>query len=371
MRVALLTPVFWPEVRRGTERLTRELADGLRGLGHAPRIVTSHRSLLPERAVEDGVEVVRVPRALGSRLRRRLYEDHLPQIPGAYAALRAGGDDVAHAMHPASAAAALHWGARTGRPVVFAHMGIAHRQALANRRLRMELMVRASRDADAVVALSRAAADGFRRWLHVDARVIAPPVDLDAFAPAPDPQAARAEHPTVLCAADAGEPRKRVGLLAEAFAAVRREHPRARLVLQRPRDAALAGRLGAEPGVELRDLDDRAVLAAANREAWVAALPSVGEAFGLVAAEALACGTPVVVSDREALPELVDDDALGRRFAGDDPATLARALLEALELNRDDATAARCRARVKPFSAARCAAAYEALYEEVGGARRG
>ena len=55
-----------------------------------------------------------------------------------------------------------------------------------------------------------------------DVRVIPPGVDLDAFTPDPD---ARASDPTIICAADLGEPRKRVGLLVEAFARVRRERP--------------------------------------------------------------------------------------------------------------------------------------------------
>jgi glycosyltransferase involved in cell wall biosynthesis len=36
-------------------------------------------------------------------------------------------------------------------------------------------------------------------------------------------------------------------------------------------------------------------------------LPSLYEGFGLTALEAMACGAPVVVSDRGALPELVGD----------------------------------------------------------------
>ena len=39
-------------------------------------------------------------------------------------------------------------------------------------------------------------------------------------------------------------------------------------------------------------------------------LPSLEEGFGLPALEAMACGTPVVVSDRSALPELVADAGL-------------------------------------------------------------
>ncbi|MDX6641005.1 MAG: hypothetical protein QOF12_2016, partial [Solirubrobacteraceae bacterium] len=211
--------------------------------------------------------------------------------------------------------------------------------------------------AAAVVALSDFARDAFARWLGVEARVIAPGVDLGVFAPDP---AARAEEPTIVCAADPREPRKRVGLLLEAFALVRREHPRARLVLSAPG-------LGGSPadGVEVRDLDDAMALAGAYREAWVAALPSWGEAFGLVLIEALACGTPVVGSDREAIPEVIDRPEIGRLFAGDEPAALAGALLEALELAWDPGTAGACRARAEGFSWQRTTERYLALYREV------
>jgi hypothetical protein len=57
-------------------------------------------------------------------------------------------------------------------------------------------------------------------------------------------------------------------------------------------------------------------------------LPSLYEGFGLTALEAMASGTPVVVSDRGALPQVVGDAALlvdpedpegigRRRHAGD------------------------------------------------------
>lgn len=355
MRVALLNPVYWPEVRRGSERFARELSDGLMARGHAVRLITSHRGR-PSTTIEDGLEVVRVWRPpIEGRLRRRMYEEHLAHVPFSLAALSAGDDDVAHALYPTDALGALRWKDATGRPVVFSYMGIPHRQALANRRWRKEIVARVCSRADAVVALSQVAADGFTRWLGVEARVIPPPVDLDAFAP---DAAARAQEPTIVCAADHAQPRKRVGLLIDAFARVRREHPDARLVLSRVDRAP-------DPvaeGVEVRDLDDRAALAAAYREAWVATLPSWGEAFGLVLAEALACGTPVVGTQAE----VVGGEDTGRVFDGDDPDDLARLLLEALDLVADPATGAACRARAQRWSVASCAEAYEALYREVG-----
>jgi glycosyltransferase involved in cell wall biosynthesis len=339
LRVALAHPTYWPEVRRGAERLVHDLA---LALPHDVTIVTSRRGPAT-RTVEQGVEVVRLRHPPDGRLDRRLFEPHVALLPFTHLELRRGGYDLIQSFQPGDAVAAI----RTGTPTIFSHMGIPHRAAIANRRARMRLTLEAVTGARAVTALSAHARDAFRRWLGVDARVIHPPVDVDAFSPGGE----RSEHPTIVCAADAREPRKRVGLLREAFAIVKRSEPRARLLL----DARTA-----PDGVPMDDLP------AVYRSAWVSALPSWGEAFGLVLAEALACGTPVVGSDLHGIPEVTGrDDAIGRLFEGDEPAALARALLEAIELARDPATPARCRARAQLFSAARCAERHDALYREV------
>ena len=154
-----------------------------------------------------------------------------------------------------------------------------------------------------------------------------------------------------MCAADATEARKRVGLLREAMEIVKRSEPRAELLLD---DRT------APDGIPMDDLP------AVYRRAWVSALPSWGEAFGLVLAEALACGTPVVGSNLHGIPEVLGgDESIGRLFDGDDPRALARALLEAIELARDPATAARCRERALTFSVDRCVERHERLYREV------
>lgn len=359
MRVAFLSPCYWPEVRRGGERLVHELSTGLARRGHAARIVTSHPGP-PSRAVEDGVEVVRLWRPPDGRLRRRRYEDHLTHVPFSYLTLRAGDDDVVQAMHVTDGLAAARWSRRTGRPAVLAYLGIPDRTGLVARRRRLEITLAAARGAAAITAVSRHAAEAFERWLGLPARAIHPAVDPERFRPC----APRAEAPTVFCAASIEQPAKRVALLVDAFRLVRRERGDARLVLLRPRDARLAGTLEATPGIELLD-DDPAVLAPAYSAAWATALPSVGEAFGLVLAESLACGTPVVGSRHGGIPEIVDGPEVGRIFGRDTPDAVARALLEVFELSQDAGTADACRRRAGAFSPQRCVEAYEALYAEL------
>jgi hypothetical protein len=62
------------------------------------------------------------------------------------------------------------------------------------------------------------------------------------------------------------------------------------------------------------------------------------------------------------------DDRIGRLFGGERPEDLASALLEAIELARDPATAAACRARAQTFSLARCAERHERMFAELTGA---
>jgi glycosyltransferase involved in cell wall biosynthesis len=365
-RVAILVPAFWPEVRRGAERMAWELARGLDARGNSARIVTGHGGPWL-RTVRDGVEVVRLPRPPDGPLRRRNVLEHLGHALPAYAELRRADDDVAVALHAADGLAAARWSKRTGRPSVLAYLGIPDRPGLTDRIGRLEATRRAAAGCTAVTALSEAAAAAFTRWLDVDARVIPPPVATDTFTPG----GRRAEAPTIFCPAAGTDPRKRLDLLLTAFAQVRRARPEARLVL--------GGGVpkGAQPGGGAagasRDLPDAVAavalegddsLVTAYRSAWVTVLPSIGEAFGLVLAESLACGTPVVGTDDGAIPEVVDD-SVGRLFARDDPEDLARALLDALELGGDD-LAARCRARAETWSSDRCAAAYEALFDELG-----
>jgi glycosyltransferase involved in cell wall biosynthesis len=73
-------------------------------------------------------------------------------------------------------------------------------------------------------------------------------------------------------------------------------------------------------------------------------LPSFSEGFGLTVLEAMACGVPVVVSDRGALPEVVDDAGLIVEPHPEALAAALRPILESDEFARRLGAAARARA---------------------------
>jgi glycosyltransferase involved in cell wall biosynthesis len=85
------------------------------------------------------------------------------------------------------------------------------------------------------------------------------------------------------------------------------------------------------------------------------------EPFGLVLAEAMMCGTPVVTHGIGAAPEIVDDGVTG--YCASDPADLPNLLRAALELDRS-------KVRVvaeERFASRRMVADHLALYEQVSG----
>jgi glycosyltransferase involved in cell wall biosynthesis len=88
-----------------------------------------------------------------------------------------------------------------------------------------------------------------------------------------------------------------------------------------------------------------------------------GEPFGLVLAEAMACGTPVAALDRGAVSEIVDEGTTGMIFQNLDELVAGLPRVCALDRQRVHARA------VQRFSGARMASEYEAVYRKVLGQR--
>ena len=112
------------------------------------------------------------------------------------------------------------------------------------------------------------------------------------------------------------------------------------------------------PGVTyLGHLGHRELAGEVARAAVALVTPRWEEPYGLVVAEALACGTPVAGFARGALPELTDA-ATGCLAPGDDVAALAACIPRAAALSR-----AACRARAEAHcDMHRMVERYEALY---------
>jgi len=124
----------------------------------------------------------------------------------------------------------------------------------------------------------------------------------------------------------------------------------------------------AHPQVRFTHFPDDATLARAYREAWVFALPSTYEGFGIPYLEAMASGTPVVATPNPGASELLGGGRFG--VIAEDPA-YADALLTLL---RDPAERERVAAagyeRSREYAWSRIASEYLAVYHDAI-ARRG
>src|SRR5206468_2410469 len=129
--------------------------------------------------------------------------------------------------------------------------------------------------------------------------------------------------PTVLCVARM-YPRKRLDVLLRAGARLRGRIPgvRVRIVGDGPESArlrALSAGLGLEETVTFLGEISRSALAVEYVGADCFCLPTVQEGFGLVFAEAMAAGLPIVACRTAAVPEVVEDGRTGLLVSPNDP----------------------------------------------------
>jgi phosphatidylinositol alpha-mannosyltransferase len=165
-----------------------------------------------------------------------------------------------------------------------------------------------------------------------DAVVIPNGVYVNRFARAePRPQwQGREGRRTVAFVGRIDEPRKGLPVLAQAIPAVLAKHPGTRfLVLGRGDGEEALADLGPHAGaVELLGaLDDEAKQALLRSVDIYVAPHTGGESFGIVLAEAMSAGAPVVASDLGAFRRVLDGGAVGVLFPPGDAQALAEALV--------------------------------------------
>lgn len=354
MRVAITHPYSWPEVRRGAERIIVETARALARRGHAVTVLTAGTERVGRTTV-DGTTVV--------KYRRRFREPwrHERWFAARVApALVAGRFDAVHAMMPADALAAVATRRLTRHRVVYEELGIPHPvhwTGLPDRRVRHAV----ARHVDVYGCMSRCALDAYAAAFDTGRGALVPgAVDLDRFTPSEG----REPQPTLLFSGALTEPRKGVATLLQAVALVAADEPDVRLWLSGPGDPSAllaAAPLAARQRTQVLDLGEPEAQAQRYGRAWATVLPSTFESFGMVLVESLACGTPIVVADHSAPPELVRPGAGAVTTAGD-PTSLAEGLRSAIALARDPSTAARCRAVADDYGWDRLAERLVALY---------
>src|SRR6476646_2550661 len=156
--------------------------------------------------------------------------------------------------------------------------------------------------------------------------------DLRRFSPAPggkpiDPQ----YGPQMVFACRQLFPRKGIRFLIEAAARLKPRFPELRVVVagdgfERPELIQLAERLGISDRVTFLGWVPNRDLPPYYRAAAISVIPSLEEGFGIPAAEAMGCETPVVASDAGGLPEVVEHGVTGLIVPRGDSAALADAM---------------------------------------------
>jgi glycosyltransferase involved in cell wall biosynthesis len=238
--------------------------------------------------------------------------------------------------------------------------------------------------ADALLAISEYTARTLVDALGIArerVHVTYPGVDQAHFRPQPVPDDFRVRYGLgipdhTLLYVGSEDPRKNLPVLIEALALLRGSVEggdvrlwkvgRAQFQDERTRLVTLIAKRGLTDAVQFFDEVPDADLPLFYNAADVFVMPSRYEGFGLPVVEAMACGTPAVVADATALPELVGDT--GFKFAPDDPAALAAAVQQAWALPHDPD---RWRAQAAKFTWARTVHDTLAVYRMLIGQRAG
>ena len=152
-------------------------------------------------------------------------------------------------------------------------------------------------------------------------------------------------------------------MLLRAFA--RLERPDARLIIlgegpERPRIEAEIAALGLRDRVDLKGYVEAPWDYYARARCF--ALASDSESFGLVVAEALAFGLPVVTTDCGGPGEILDDGRYGLLVGVGDEAAMTQALAKALDAPGDPGPRI---ARARNFSVKSALDNYAALFDEI------
>lgn len=314
LRIALVAEDYYPQLG-GVPEHVHHLARELDALGHVATIVTSHmRGAAADppfvRRVgtsvviyaNGGVARVTLGWRLGSRLEALFRAEHF---------------DVVHVhggLAPTLGVWAPYAAWRAGIPVV-ATFHTWFPRSLGYRLLRRPFQRMLDRHA-AAIAVSRAAQEAMSRYFHAPWEIVPNGVDTSFFRPPPNRARPESRAPRLLWLGRI-EPRNDLGTVLAAMPRMLERHPGAELTVVgdgpwRGRLERAARPLG--PGVRFVGYADRERPAYyAGADAYLC--PTTRASFGVTLLEAMACGTPLVVSDIPAFRDLAGEGGGGAVFA--------------------------------------------------------
>ena len=368
MRIVRLANFVAPH-SGGLRTALRELGAGYLAAGHEPVLIIPADRDSDQQTAQGRVITLRGPRVPFTGGYRVLLRKR--RVTGLLGGLR---PDVLEVSDRTTLRWTGRWARRHGVPAVMVsheslaallglvRLGLARLNSLAD-----ALNRRTARVYQRVICTTGWAAAEFER-IGAGNVVRAPlGVDLDTFTPERGSQAVRdhyaAADETLLVHCGRLSPEKAPQRSLNTLATLRADGVQARLVVAG--DGPLRQRLQrhaarkALPVTFAGFLPDRTDLAALLASADVAIAPGPVETFGLAALEALACGTPVVVSAESALPEVAGD--AGVSVAGED---LAPGVHEVLG-RPGPARRAAARARAECYDWPTAVRAFLAVHESV------
>lgn len=323
MRILMMTNTYHPHVG-GVARSVQSFSNGLRQRGHQVLVVAP--TFINQPGSEPGV--LRWP--AWHRFHHTDFSVPLPAPAGLHNRLRELAPQLVHSHHPFLLGdTALRIAAERGLPMVFTHHTMYERythnlpfDSARVRRFAADLATGYCNLCTAVIAPSATLAACLqRRGVKVPIEVIPTGIALQRFADG-DGARCRQQHAIPANALLLGyvgrlAPEKNLGFLATAVADFLRQRPQAHFLLagegsegvsllQYLTTAGVAGQvhaLGVLPSAELAD---------AYRAMDIFVFASQSETQGLVLAEAMAAGTPVVAVDAPGVREILDDGINGR-----------------------------------------------------------
>ena len=340
MRIGLVSPYSWT-VPGGVNHHVEHLAEELEQRGHETWIIAPVGALTPARRHVDSRQHPMAERFIpvGSAVPvpsngSMAYVNFSPQIVTRMdRAVRYGRFDVLHVHEPCTPAVSAMAVLLATSPVV----GTFHAALEASGYYDSLRWVVAAvmKRLDVRVAVSEAAKAFPQSRFPGPYRIIPNGVPVEKYAPAVGAPKVRGR----ILFVGRAERRKGLGVLLQAFTLLRERAPHATLVIAGAtrRQVLETDRNGTGPPTDLAGVEALGWVADEEKiahlaDAEIVCAPSLAaESFGIVLAEAMAAGVPVVASDLPGYRAVLRDGQAGRLTPPGDPFALADALYDLLQ----------------------------------------